>query len=329
MRKLLNIKYFLGLLIIGLFFVGGGLWGTLHKSTATSEATATIIKIDRVDIDEENYTYTVYVTYTDYNGVSHEAEANSYSSSYKVGSEIAIKYDIDNPEFVESDSTNILPLIALIVGAVAVIFSIIKIVIAFKKPIDDNDFNKVNMKEVNKEMIEDIKNNNEEVKEYNFYTTEGFKPNYVIETKEHEIIYEAICAKLGLFTKSKYEFVNHITGQDTIKEIGHTVSTSTGDDTFSVITDSKFKIDGVNCWDALGALGYSIDPHLEGVTVILDIAKYGVKVATAKTAGTNIATGKKFKLGNIPTKGYYTFSCKESDLDGIFLALFIASRTYN
>lgn len=327
-KKLLRARFFLGLFVVGIVFVIGGIMFMNRKQTTGTETTATITQIkEDYDSATEGYIYTVYVEYTDSEGTKHTAITDGYTSSMKEGSTITVKYDLSNPDVVSVNSMNFIPFVLLGLGALLIIVSIAKIIMTIKKPLEEeNDLNKVKMNSVSQETIESIKNNDEDIQNYNFFMTTGARPNYVLETPEHKIIYEAISLKLGLVTKYQYQFVNHLTGSEDVKEIGHTITSEMGEGTLEFITDAHFSINGIRCWDTLGALGYALEPHLEGLGYTFDVSKYGVNVAKITSAGTNLATSKNYKLGNIPTLGYFKIECKESDIEGIFLACFILSR---
>ena len=129
--------------------------------------------------------------------------------------------------------------------------------------------------------------------------------------------------KMGIVSKYKFTFINHLTGKETKHLVSHVVSTSFD----SFVTSSKFKIDDVNVWDILGKEGYSLDPHFNGFKSYFDILRYGVKVAKIELAGTEVYKDNANKaLKNVPIQGMFKVYAKDSDIDMVFLSAFILSK---
>ena len=326
-RKYKQLSFFFGLFIVGIAFT---IIGIIMLSKPKVEG----IKVDAkiVDIIKEQtgtnvdgipeFSYTVYVEYTDIEGRVHSRiEYPTHTDTMVVGDIIKVEYDSNNPDVLVSNNT-ILDIILLVIGLGATALSIYKIVTVIKTK-DINEFNRVDMAKVSSEKIESVKNNHEEEKEYYFHFTGAGNQSYILETMDRHPIYEARCDKMGIISKYKFTFINHLTGKEEQHLVSHVVSESF--DNF--VTSSKFKIDDVNVFDILGNAGYSLEPHLNGFKSYFDISRYGIKVAKIILAGTKAyKEGASSILGDIPIKGMFQVYCKESDIDMVFLSCFILSK---
>ena len=168
---------------------------------------------------------------------------------------------------------------------------------------------------------------------YYFHWTGKMNQSYVLETLERKPVFEAICDHIGVFTPYRYTFVNHITGNSEEHKVSHTVTTSSGngigDISFSTITSSKFKIDGVDIWEIIkNNYGYSLQPKRDGLKINYDILKDGAPIAYLEAAGTNILKdGANSKLGDkLPGRGLFKVSCEEADVEGVFNVCFCLAR---
>ena len=327
-RKYKQLTFFFGLVIVGIFFTFAGVISLLQPKVDGIKVEATIVDITKEanSTNADGYTdfsYTVYVDYIDKDGNVHSRiEYPRHDDDMVVGNKITVEYDPSNPDKVVLDNSLFVNIIFLVVGIGAIVISIIKIVSTIKQK-DINEFNKVDMSNVSATKIESVKNNKEEEKEYYFHFTGSGNQSYILETMDREPVYEARCDKIGIVSKYKFTFINHLTGKETEHLVSHVLSTSY--DNF--VTSSNFKIDDINVWDILGKEGYSLDPHFNGVKSYFDILCYGVKVAKIELAGT-----KAYKenannlLGNMPMKGLYKVYAKESNIEMVFLCAFILSK---
>ena len=326
-RKYKQLTFFFGLIIVGIVFA---IVGAISLSKPKIEG----IKVDAkiVDIIKEEagtnadgytkFSYTVYVEYTDKEGNLHSrVEYLHHEDDMVVGNIITVEYDPSNPNTLVQNSS-FLDVILLAVGIGCIALSIYRIVNVIKNK-DINEFNRVDMQNVSQDKIEMVKNNIEEENEYYFHFTGTANQSYILETMDREPVYEARCDKIGIVSKYKFTFINHLTKKETEHLVSHVLSESF--DNF--VTSSKFKIDDINVWDILGKEGYSLDPHLNGLKSYFDISRYGIKVAKIELAGTKAyKEGASKILGNVPIKGMFKVYCKNSDIDMVFLCAFILSK---
>jgi len=326
-RKYKQLTFYIGLLIVGIVFAIVGVISLSKPKVDGIEVEAKIVDIEKEDMgtNADGYTefsYTVYVDYTDKEGNEHSRiEYPGHDDEMVVGDIITVEYDPNNPEILVNDSL-LGDIIILVVGLGAACLSIIKIISTIKKK-DINEFNKVDMNNVSASKIESIKNNKEEEREYYFHYTGTVNQSYILETMDRKPVYEARCDKVGIVSKNRFTFINHLTGKETEHLVSHVLTESY--DNF--VTSSKFKIDDVNVWDILGKEGYSLDPHFNGFKSYFDIYHYGVKVAKIELAGTkSYKEGASKILGDAPIKGMFKVYSKDSDIDMVFLCAFILSK---
>ena len=88
------------LILVALVVMGVGVYVGFFESRGFESTTATIVRIDEEDdvtsAEANAKTYTTTVTYT-VDGKAYTEILDTYTSSYKVGKEVKIKYDPENP----------------------------------------------------------------------------------------------------------------------------------------------------------------------------------------------------------------------------------------
>lgn len=327
-RKYKQLTFFFGLIIVGIVFTIVGVISLFQPKVEGVEVEAKIVDIikEEMGTNADGYTefsYTVYVDYTDNDGNFHNRiEYPIHNDDMVVGNTITVKYDPSNPNVLVADNSLFVTIIFIVVGLGAIVLSIVKIVNTIKNK-DINEFNKVDMSNVSQSQIESIKNSKEEEKEYYFHFTGTANQSYILETMDRQPIYEARCDKVGIVSKYKFTFINHLNGREEEHLVSHVISSSYD----SFVTSSNFKIDDVNVWDILGKEGYSLDPHFNGFKSYFDIFRYGVKVAKIELAGSKAyKEGAGKILGDVPIKGMFKVYAKDSDIDMVFLCAFILSK---
>ncbi len=328
-RKYKQLTFFIGLLIVGIFFTILAIMSFTKPKVEGIKVEAKIVDIKKEELETNadgytEFSYTVYVDYIDKEGKAHNRiEYPKHEDEMVVGDIITVEYNPANPDELVTDNSLIVNIIFLLVGLGATVGSIIKIRSVIKTK-DINEFNKVDMTNVSESKIEAIKNSKETEKEYYFHFTGAGNQSYVLETTDdRKPVYEARCDKMGIVSQYKFTFINHLTG----KEVEHLVSHVTNVSYDSFVASSKFKVDDVNVWDILGKEGYSLEPHFNGLKSYFDILHYGVKVAKIELAGTKAyKEGASKLLGDVPIKGMFKVYAKDSDIDMVFLCAFILSK---
>ena len=327
-RKIERIRYYVTLFLVGAFFIAASCVALSLPKGELISADVTISRIEfYTDSSGEEQT-DVFVSYTDEKGVSHEdVRYPSYSSSMEEGKTVTVLYDPASPEDVRAPGAEYIPYAFLVIGVIAIVVSVLKILSGKKKAGSNAPFTD-EKQPVDPILIEQIKNNDESVRDYYFHWTGKLNQSYILETHEREAVYEAICDHIGFFTPYRYTFVNRNTAAEQEHKVSHTMTTRYGSDRLSLVSSSHFKIDGVDNWEYLAKLGYSIEPKRCGIKLNFDVLHHGVPVAYLEAAGTNILKdGANSFLGDkLSAAGLFKVSCKDSDLEGVFMACFCASR---
>ncbi|MCQ2435986.1 MAG: DUF3592 domain-containing protein [Clostridia bacterium] len=330
-NKIAKIRFFAGLIIVGIIFAVIGGYITVKQSEDWTAVTATIESVSSGINSDGERVYSAVISYTDADGTVHTISDWSVSSDARQGDGIEIEYNPANPDQVRSTGTGFISVIIFVVGIAIVVIGIIKAIGALKTPASEmNRFDRTSQSadNVTQSMIDEVADSTEERHDYLFHYTGKLNQSYILKTAEDKTpVYEAVCDKMAVIGASDYTFVNHVTCHRKQLKIGHTTETSYGNGNLSMITDSYFKIDGQICWDVLGNMGYSVEPYLEKFNIAVDVKKYGIKVAHFEQAGSNVVSEKQTKLGEVlKSPGIYKVNCRESDIEGVFLACFCFSR---
>lgn len=133
--------------ILAAIALGYGIYSTFLRSAGFVDGTATIISIEEdpdyiPDPDSTNdVQYIVKATYT-VDGKEYTTTLNSYDPSYKVGGEVAIKYEPENPEKMTSGFG-----IVIVIMIIGVVLLAVVIFLTVKKKVSVK-----NLKEANGEI---------------------------------------------------------------------------------------------------------------------------------------------------------------------------------
>lgn len=332
-RKIERIRFYISLLLVGVLFVGAACFVLSLPKAERVSVEGTIQRIEPyMDTDGEEQ-QNVFVSYRDNDGVLHEnVRYPSYSSSMKEGKTVTVLYDPASPENIVAPGAEFIPYIFVVIGIIAVAVAVFKIVTGFRKKESNSPFEN-SEKQVDPFLAEQIRNDTSPTRDYYFHWTGKLNQSYILETPERRAVYEAICDHIGVLTPYRYTFANRSTGVSREHKVSHTVTNRYGNGSdsgisFSVVSASEFKIDDVNNWDYLANMGYSIEPKRSGIKLNFDVLHHGVPVAYLEAAGVNILNDdKKSLLGDkLTTTGLFKVSCRDSDLEGVFMACFCVSR---
>ena len=175
--------------------------------------------------------YIVKAKYT-VDGKEYTATLNSYDPAYKVGGDVAIKYDPNNPEKMTSGFG--IGIAVMIIGAAllaVVIFLTVKKKVSVKK-----------LKETNGELTYAPSVKGEE-RELYFLTDVGtIKGGHHLEDKNRRVLYEAKMTKFSPLSAFAFDFIDHENNKTTKHLVGHAEEM----DWNSILIDNNytFTIDG-------------------------------------------------------------------------------------
>lgn len=331
LKKYSKLRMAMGLILVGLILaiIGGIVLVKPSGDTVKVPATIKSIETDGTDADD-NPIYKVVVSYKA-EGKKFETELGAYENGWKVGDVIECNYEKGHPENIGYGNGKMVALIVCAAGVLALGYGIISLKKGISTPSSElAQYDRVDESKVDPEKRAEVENNTEPLNEYVFHFTGKMNQSYVMKDKFGKEVFEAICDGITLVKDTDFEFKNNLTGKCETKKIGHTTTTSIGNGLgFGGNISSSFKIDGKNCWEVLANMGYGFEFSLNGIKCHYDVKRYGVPVGTVETAGTEVMNEKyeNNPLAKIPSNGIYKISCKESDVEGMFLICFCVTKT--
>ena len=312
--------------IIAVVALGFGIYSTFFQSAGFVDGTATIISIEEdpdyiPDPEKDNdVQYIVTGKYT-VDGKEYINKLNSYAPSYKVGGEVAIKYDPKDPSKLTSGfGFGIYIMIAGGVILLLVIFVTIKGKISVKK-----------LKETNSEFTFAPSVKGEERSLY-FLTDLGTaKVGHHLEDKNRKVIYEAKMTKFSPLSAFEFDFIDRENNKTVHHLLGHAEET----DWNSLLIDNNysFTFDGKDVWKQLRALGVKIDSRLgqaNGVMPSYTISRDGEELAYVENTSQYVHEEDEevHKVAsNIPVQGFYRVRTREKNLDLLFVILVAMARS--
>lgn len=309
--------------ILAVIALGFGIYSSFIRPAGFADGTATIISIEEDpdyihDPDSLNdVQYIVKATYT-VDGKEYTATLNSYDPSYKVGGEVAIKYDPKNPD--EMTSGFGIGIAIMIIGAViliVIIFLTVKKKVSVKK-----------LKETNGEITYAPSVKGAERTLY-FLTDMGtIKGGHRLEDKDRRVLYEAKMTKFSPMSAFAFDFIDHENNKTAPHLVGHTEES----DWNSLLIDNNytFTIDGQDVWKHLRKIGVTINSRLEGVMPTFTILKDGEEIAYAENTSQHVHEddAEQHKVASkVPVQGFYRIHTKEKNLDLLFMVFVAIARS--
>ena len=312
--------------ILAVIALGFGIYSTFFRSAGFVDSTATIISIEEdpdyiPDADKPNdVQYIVKAKYT-VDGKKYTTTLNSYDPAYKVGGEVAIKYDPNDPSKTTSGFG--IGIVIMIIGAVllaVVIFLTVKKKVSVK-----------NLKETNGELTYAPSVKGEE-RELYFLTDIGtIKGGHHLEDKNRRVLYEAKMTKFSPLSAFEFDFIDH----ENNKTIKHLVGHAEEMDWNSILVDNNytFTIDGQDVWKHLRKIGVTIDSRFgqaQGVMPSYTIRKDGEELAYAENTSqyAHEEDAEEHKVtSKVPVQGFYRVHTREKNLDLLFMILVAMARS--
>ena len=309
--------------VLALIAIGFGVYSTFFQSAGYVDGTATIISIEEDPDyipDPENASDVQYIVMAKYtvDGTEYTQRLDSYDPSYKVGGEVAIKYDPNDPSKVTSGFG--IGIAIMIIGAV--ILAVI-IFLTIKKKTSVNK-----LKETNGELSFAPSVKGEERSLY-FLTDLGtVKVGHHLEDKNRKVIYEAKMTKFSPLSAFDFDFIDRENNKTVHHLIGHAEET----DWNSLLIDNNytFTFDGKDVWKLLREIGVTINSRLNGVFPNYTICFNGDEIASVDSASQYVheEDEEAHKVArNIPVQGFYRVRTREKNLDLLFVILVAMARS--
>lgn len=316
------------------FLIPAGLiliiFGIILLGFKTDKYEETIGKVTRVEeyLDQTGEdTQTVYDVDFEYTvgGNQYTGSFNGIGKAYKVGDNIKVFYDPEDPQKTTNAKTGIIPPIAIGLGALAIVGGVLSAIKAFKKSKELDEQIKaaggsLAIEPLPKDMLTEY---------YVSYDGQMLRPGYIVEDKNRNVVYEGKMEKNALVGARHFVFTDHMKGTTEEHEVGHTLTQSFNDELFSA--KSTFKFDGEKIWDILHDRGIRIQTNIVSKfpNMVYTIGRNGKFMATVETCGKFVheEDAAEHTL-NIPLgKYYYRVWTNETDLSDLFLTVFAISET--
>ena len=306
------------LIIVGIILLSFNT-GSYVETTGTITAVTALPKTA-----DEAQAYDVEIRYT-VDGKDYTTTFSNMSGDYQTGADIKVFYNPADPtNTTNSKMGNLFAYIAIGVGTVALVFGIYKTVKAFKKSkaLDERA-------PFPSEAFEGFKNASEVKEYYCKFDGKTFKPGYIVEDADRNLLFEGKMTKQALVGARTFEFNNHVTGSVKEHQVGHTITQTYNDELFSA--SSWFKFDGQNIWEVIHDRGIRISTSIMSKfpNLVYDVAKDGKPFAIIETSGKYVHEDEAAEHTiNIPVGRYfYRIWTNSEDLESLFLTVFAISET--
>ena len=236
--KGIGVKYFA--FFMALVALAGGIYLTFFHSKGFIKTQATIVSLDETWTADSEMTYRATVEFT-VDGVKYTGVLDTQSPSYRVGKNISVFYDPDNPTVVHS---GVFLGIYCIVAGTAVLLLIIGSEIRKRKSLAD-----VQQKQAAHDMSYPQSAPGPE-RELYFLTDLGTaKAGHRIEDAGRKVLYEAKMTKFTLTAPFGFDFIDHEHGSTVPHLIGHEEISEW--DTLLLDNHYTFTFDGRDIWKYL------------------------------------------------------------------------------
>ena len=314
----IKLKYFI--IVISVIAIAAGIYVTFFQSRGFEKTTATIKSIETTE-GTEGEDYIVTVEY-EVNGKSYVQQLDSYSDSYKVGKEVAIYYNPEDPNVIHSGGW-----MGIYMMGIGVLLLAGTILSGLKKKKD-----LAQLKEKQPETLYAPSVRGEERKLY-FLTDRGTaKFGHRIEDADRNVLYDAKVTKFSLTTPIGFVFTDHEHNRTTEHLVGQMENTDW--DTLLIDNHSTFSFDGEDIWKHLKRNGIRVESGFKEGKILRPeyrIFRNDQEIAYAETSSLNVHeedAQAKGKLGDfIPARGYYRIRTTEQYLDLLFVTLMAFART--
>lgn len=154
-----------------------------------------------------------------------------------------------------------------------------------------------------------------------------FKPSYIIENENRQIVYEIQTVKLPFLGQGKFRFINYQTLVGHEYSVSNPIMGNNINRRHIVNSDENYiTIDDKNCWEIFMSDGYGYVGELNGFVPSYTITQNGRSVCRVICTGRNLYD-ETLPAPKIVQSGYCRCECDDDmDLDRLALFCFITSR---
>ena len=316
---------------IGLILIAFGAFLLLTAPKEYGETVGTVTNVetyeeyqgeDLVETTDVDFEYTV-------DGKSYTGTFSGSFAETKVGDEIDVFYDPDNPQSASNTKDGAtFGIIAIVAGIAAAGYGIFRTATSFKK---DKEMDDQIKEALGTDVIPEVEvpNKGDLAEYYVAFDGKGLAPGYIVDDEDRDLVFEAPMTKQALVGARTFTFTNHRTGAVTEHQVGHTTTETFNNEWFS--TRSTFKFDGKDIWDYLHERGVRIKTDL---TSILPKQRYTISIdgrfaALVETSSQYVHEEDEARHAIAIPFGqyYYRIWTNEPDIELIFLTVFAISET--
>lgn len=309
---------------LGIILIVVGIFLMTLKTDSYVETVGKVTEVYETRNAENTKVYDTSFTFT-VEGKEYEGVFSELTEEYKVGDEIKVFYNPEDPtQTTNSKLGAVVAPIMIGLGALALAFGVFKTVKAFQKS-----------KELDKTpkaapvAFEGFKQTPGVTEYYCRHDGVMLKPGYILEDAARKVLFEGKMTKQALVGARIFEFSNHVTGGVTEHEVGHTMTQSYNDNGWSA--KSWFKFDGKNVWDEIHDRGIRLQTNMRSKfpNFTYEVSKDGQAFAILETSGKYVHEDEaaEHKL-NVPVgRYYYRVWTNTRDFETLFLTIFAISET--
>ena len=319
-----KLKIFAG--ILAALCLVGGIYITFFHSQGFKKSTATVIALEESDSGSDSSD--AYIPIVEYvvDGKTYTGALDQSGSSYKVGKNVTILYDPNDPGIVHGNSA--FGIYLMIVSAAILAFVIAGAVKEKKSQQQVKELRESRGQAGYRPSVQG------EERELYFLTDLGTpKYGHRIEDKDRRVLYEAKMTKYTLTQPFGFDFIDHEHGTTTAHLVGHEEESRW--DSLLIDNHYTFELDGVDVWKHLKQNGVSVDTAFDSgngrlIGQSYRILRDGREIARAESTSQypHEEDAAQHKVaGTLPVQGFFRIWTCEENLDLLFVTMLAFARS--
>ena len=222
----------------------------------------------------------------------------------------------------------ILGIVFIVLGLIALLVSVFAIIRGVKslkniKPLSEEEVlaneRKYEEEGLTSSQVNDIK--------LFFHRTGKMNQSFAVEDIDGKKYFECKLLKFNPVGANTFEFRDSLTDKARNVKVGKNMTESSGSSTASMVLSSRFKIDGVMCWDYLRNRGLSLNQKMGGnYPFYYELTKLNKTIALIVPTSPKDPFNEKTKLLGVGN-GYYRLEIIEGKIEDIVMPAFIISQS--